>query len=96
MIDHGQMFPMVVPGRAHSAKDGSPYERVAFLLKKWLRLLHYWVPVTTAALDAEMNKGSAIAIYQWFREVCSTTLLTTPIILGKIVEIDESLFRHKF
>ena len=52
-------------------------------------------PVTTAALDAEIHKGSAIDAYQWFREVCSTS---TPIILGgagKIVEIDESLFRHK-
>ena len=32
------------------------------------------------------------------REVCSTKLISTPIILGGpgiIVEIDESLFRHK-
>ena len=77
------------------------YSAFTFPLKKWLVLLHYWVrefPVTTATLDAETHKGSAINAYQWFREICSTALLNTPIILGgtgKIVEIDESLFRHK-
>ena len=36
-------------------------------------------------------------VYRWFREVCSTTLLNTTILLGgsgKIVQVDESLFRH--
>ena len=37
-------------------------------------------------------------MYRWLREVCSTKLLQTPIVLGGrgvIVQIDESLFRHK-
>ena len=37
-------------------------------------------------------------VYRWFREVCSTTLLNTTILLGdpgKIVQVDESLFRRK-
>ena len=55
-------------------------------------------PVTVALLEAEIDVRSACDIYQWLREVCSTKLLQTPIILGGpgvIVEIDESLFRHK-
>ena len=52
-----------------------------------------------------MDKGTAIDVYQWFCEVCSTKLLQTPIILGgtvidygtmsTVVQIDESLFCHK-
>ena len=37
-------------------------------------------------------------IYQWLCEVCTTKLLQTPIVLGgagEVVQIDESLFRHK-
>ena len=45
-----------------------------------------------------VGQDTAINVYQWFREVCSTKLLATPIKLGgpgKVVQIDESLFRHK-
>ena len=45
-----------------------------------------------------MDKRTAIDIYQWLREVCTTKLLSSPIILGGpgvVVKIDESLFRHK-
>ena len=45
-----------------------------------------------------MDKRTAIDIYQWLREVCTTKLLSSPIILGVpgvVVKIDESLFRHK-
>ena len=48
---------------------------------------------------AEVTEASACAVYQWLREVCSTRLLSTPIKLGRgaghIVQIDESLMRHK-
>ena len=40
-------------------------------------------------------KKTAIDAYQWFHEVCTTALLNMPTGMGKIVEIDESLFRHK-
>ena len=62
-------------------------------------LLHYWVrqyPVTDAAEEAEVTKHTAIDVYQWLREVCSAKL--QPIQLGGagiVVQIDESLFRHK-
>ena len=40
----------------------------------------------------------AIDIYQWLCEVCTAKLLQTQIILGGpgvVIQIDESLFRHK-
>ena len=55
--------------------------------------------MTDAYEEAEVGEHTAIDIYQWLREVCSQTLLSDPpIILGGpriIVQIDESLFRHK-
>ena len=48
--------------------------------------------------EAEITEDTACDIYQWLREVCSTKLLNTPIILGGpgvIVQIDESQFKHK-
>ena len=84
-----------------SIREGSFFSKSRLPLKKWLLLLFFWLrefPVTTAALDAEIHKSTAIDVYQWFREVCTTTLLNTQIILGGngiVVEIDESLFRHK-
>ena len=43
-------------------------------------------PIRSTAIDTE------------FREVCSTKLIVTPIVLGgpgKVVQIDEYLFNHK-
>ena len=70
-------------------------------LQKWLLLIHLWArdcPVTNAMEQAEVDTRTAIDVYQRLREVCTTKLLQTPIILGGpgiIVQIDESLFRHK-
>ena len=71
-------------------------------LKKWLLLFYYWskqFPAKDAADDADIHKNSACDVYRWLREVCSsTTLLQSPIVLGGqgiVVQIDESLFRHK-
>ena len=64
-------------------------------------MLYLWArqyPVTDAAEEAKMSLRVAIDIYQWFREVCTTKLLQSPVVLGGpgvIVQIDESLFRHK-
>ena len=46
----------------------------------------------------EVDEGSAIDVYRWLREVCSTKLLQTPMVLGGpgvVVEINESHFHHK-
>ena len=55
-------------------------------------------PVTDAIEEAVVDKRTAIDIYQWLREVCTTKLFSSLIILGGpggVVQIDESLFRHK-
>ncbi|KAL5459762.1 hypothetical protein EMCRGX_G033133 [Ephydatia muelleri] len=65
-------------------------------------LIWFWskdAPVTSAATDADVNNHTSTNCYQWLREVCSTTLINNgPFILGGpgvIVQVDESLFRHK-
>ena len=84
-----------------SIRAGSFFSKSRLPLQKWLLLLHFWVkeyPVTDAATDIEVDKNTACDVYRWLREVCSTTLLGSPCILGGpgvIVQVDESLFRHK-
>ena len=84
-----------------SIRAGSFFSKSRLPLQKWLLLLHFWVreyPVTDAATDIEVDKNTACDVYRWFREVCSTTLLGLPCILGGpgvIVQVDESLYRHK-
>ena len=64
-------------------------------------MLRFWAreyPVTEAAVEEEIGCPTAIDIYQWLCEVCSTKLIQSPVILGgpgKVVQIDESLFCHK-
>ena len=70
-------------------------------LKQWLALIHLWArnyPLTDVAEEAKVDAGMAVDVLQWFRDVCSTKLLQSPIVLGGtgiVVQIDESLFRHK-
>ena len=84
-----------------SLTDGSFFAKSRLTLQKWMIVIYWWAkqyPVKDAAMEAEVSEPSAIAIYQWLREVCSTKLLQQPIRLGgpgKIVQIDESLMRHK-
>ena len=56
--------------------------------------------MSDAAQEAQVDEKTAIQIYQYFRDICSWRLLhhDAPLILrgsGTIVQIDESLFRHK-
>lgn len=84
-----------------SIRDGSFFTKSHITLQKWLILMYWWsreYPVTEAAEEAEVDPGSAVDVYRWLREICSTRLLHIPIVLGGpgiIVEIDESQFRHK-
>ena len=70
-------------------------------LQEWLMLIYWWArqyPVKDAAQEAEVDKNTGCDVYRWLREVCSTTLLSTPIVLGGpgvVCQIDESLFTHK-
>ena len=82
-------------------RESSFFHRSHMTLQQWLLLIYLWAreyPVTDVAEEAEVDKGTAIDVFQWLREVCSTKLIQTPIILGgtvAAVQIDESLFRHK-
>ena len=81
--------------------DGSFFSKSKLSLQKWAILMYWWArqyAVTDAAEEAEVTETTACQIYQWLREVCSTKLINTPIVLGGLnvtVQIDESLFRHK-
>ena len=85
-----------------SIRESSFFSMSRIPLKKWMVVMYWWAreyPVTASMEEAEVNNHTAIDIYQWLREVCSTRLLQDPLITlggpGKIVQIDESLFRHK-
>ena len=91
----------VVKPEKLSGKAAFSRSHIFPLIKQWLLLIHLWAkcsPVTSAAEDLEISRPSAVDAYQWLREVCSTKLLQAPIKLGGpgcVVQIDESLFRHK-
>ena len=85
-----------------SAGIGSFFSKSKITLRKWMLFLHFWVrqcPVTDVMKDAEVDKHTAIDVFQWFREVCSSSLMQGPQIVlggpGMVVHIDESLFHHK-
>ena len=49
-------------------------------------------------VGADVSRGTAIDVCQWLREVCTTRILQVLIVLGglgRVVQIDKSLFRHK-
>ena len=56
--------------------------------------------MTRAAEEAKVTEMTAIQCYQYLRDVCSwrLTSVDSPLLLGGqgvVVQIDESLFRHK-
>ena len=57
-------------------------------------------PVTAAAEEAKVAENTTIQSYQYLGDICSWRLTTAdaPLLLGGngvVVQIDESLFRHK-
>ena len=84
-----------------SIKEGSFFYKSKLPLQKWLILIFWWAqeyPVTDAEKAAKVDVGTAVDVYRWLREVCSTKLLGMSITLGGpgvVVQVDESLFRHK-
>ena len=65
--------------------------------------MYWWVhqyPVSDATQEVEVERKTAVQVYQYLRDICSWRLLNrdAPLMLeglGIIVQIDESLFRHK-
>ena len=100
-LSDGYIFRCGTCKTTKSLRSASFFSKSKLPLQKWLVLLYWWIrqyPVTDAAEEAKVSRETAINVYQWLREVCSTKLLATPIVLGgpqKVVQIDESLFRHK-
>ena len=85
-----------------SIRDGIFFSKSHITLQKWMILIHYWIAqesVTSAARNSETSMVTAINVYQWLREVCSQRLIRDgPAQLGgrgKVVEVDESCFKHK-
>ena len=84
-----------------SIRHNSFFSKSKLTLQQWFIAILWWsreYPVTEMAMEAEIRQATACDIYQWLQEVCSTKLLATPIQLGGtgvVVQIDESLFRHK-
>ena len=84
-----------------SIREGSFFYTSKLPLQKWLILIFWWAqeyPVTDAEKAAEVDAGTAVDVYRWLREVCSTKLLGMSITLGGpgvVVQVDKSLFRHK-
>jgi transposase-like protein len=84
-----------------SIRTGSFFQKSNTTLQKWMLMLYLWArqyPVTDASEETGISLRVSIDMYLWFREVCSAKLLQNPIVLGGpgvIVQIDESLFRHK-
>ena len=59
-----------------------------------------WYPVTDAAEEAKVSQVTAIQCYQYLLDVCNWRLIIRDALLiiggsGHVVQIDESLFRHK-
>lgn len=84
-----------------SIRHGSFFSKSKVELKQWVMVLFLWsreIPVGDAAELVGISERVAIDFYQWLREICTEKLVQTPIILGGpgvIVQIDESLHRHK-
>ena len=80
-----------------SIRDGSFFAKSKLSLQKWLILIFWWsqqYPVKDAQRVAEVDKGTAVDVYRWLREICTTKLLPMPMILGGpgvVVQIDEYL-----
>ena len=54
--------------------------------------------MTDAAQEHQVTEATACATYHWLQQVCTTRLLQTSITLGGlgvVVQIDESLMKHK-
>ena len=83
-----------------SIRAGSFFEQSKLSLQQWVVIIHWWVrehPVTKAKEEAKTSEVTAIQ-YLW--DICSWRLMTldSPLLIGGqgvVIQIDESLFRHK-
>ena len=80
----------------NTCKTTKSIRESSFFAKLWWARQY---PVSDGKDKAEIAEHAAIEMYQWLHEIYSTRLLQDPYIvlcgLSVIVELDESLFRHK-
>ena len=58
----------------------------------------YWTAdskINIIAATVGISRVSVMQCNKFLREVCTTKLLQSPIVLGAVVQVDESLFSHK-
>ena len=58
-------------------REGSFFSKSRFTLQEWFLIMYMWArqySVSDVAEEAEVTDHTAIDIYQWLREVCSTRL----------------------
>ena len=86
-----------------SMRSENFFDQSCHQLQQWIVLMYWWArqyPVSDAAEGAEVDKKTAIQIYQYCRDICSWRLLNhdSPLMLGGpgvVLQIDESSFGHK-
>ena len=81
-------------------RDGTFFDKLKLSLQQWVVLMYWWIcqyPVSDAAQEDEVQEKTAIQVYQYLRDICSWRLMSMLALgsPGGIVQIDESLFRHK-
>ncbi len=91
--------------KKQSIRRQSFFTRSHLSLQTWIKLIYFWatdLPVTKVSLhldEKECSTKTAIDVYNFLREVCSQKLISMGSFqlggTGKIVQIDESLFKHK-
>ena len=85
----------------HSVRAGSFFDQSRVPLAKSLHLMYLWCqdsPVKAAAETLDLSRQSVQQHFLFLREICAAHLLANPMTLGGpnvVVQIDESLFRHK-
>ena len=83
-----------------SLRSGTFFDQSRLQLRQWIVLMYWWARQYPVSDEAEVDEKTAIQIYQYCRDICSWRLLNhdSPLMLGGpgvVVQIDESLFRHK-
>ena len=99
----GKEFKCKNCNKHYSIRIQSFFSNVRITLQNLLLLIYFFavkVPVNVAEhlLVGEISSTSIKQWYNFLREVCSQSLLLNPLVLGgpgKIVELDETCFRHK-
>ena len=85
----------------HSVREGSYFSKSKLPLDKYIRLFYLWsqdIQSKDVAETLGISGKSTMQHLQFLREVCTSELLQNQTQLGGqgvVVQIDESLFRHK-